>query len=498
MKNLKKFIIISLLSLFVFGCNDEEFLNEVPVSVLSTKSFFETDAQFKQAVNAAYTNLRVLAGDQSLGVGDGTFWAMGEMRSDNTTFQNNLTDQSGHRYWHLDQFIMNAQNEIVSVPWTQCYEGIGKCNAVMQYSAEKEYENKERYVAEVKFLRALYYFTLVKAFGDVPLVTELTNSYLGAFEGNKRVSKDLVYDQIVADLNDAKQNLPKSYPSGDWGRATEGAARTLLADVLMWRNSYGEAATELAAVLNSQQYSLLNDYSSVFAINNENNAEIVFSVQNIVGTFGLGSANMYRFTPWNAVKAYLPHAQILARTGMNIPTEDLMNSFEKGDKRLVMIDTSWVDEEFGTYHGNVVPFTKKFWEASHAVQTITGTDFPLIRYPHVLLMLAECYVRGGGGDPVALVNQVRQRAGLPILSSVTLDDIIHERRIEFNCEADRWWVLVRTGKAVEVMTAHGLMERANRPEVIRGSAYAKINILFPIPSSVLENDVTMEQNPEYK
>ena len=498
MKNLKNFIFIILLSLFVFGCNSEEFLNEIPVSVLSTKSFFETDAQFKQAANAAYTNLRVLAGDQSLGVGDGTFWAMGEMRSDNTTAQDNQTDQSGHRYWHLDQFIMNAQNEIVSVAWNECYQGIGKCNIVIKYSEEKEYDNKERYIAEVKYLRALYYFTLVKAFGDVPLVTEPATSYLGAFEGNKRVSKELVYDQIVADLNDAKQNLPKSYSSGDWGRATEGAARTLLAKVLMWRNNYTEAATELKAVMESQQYSLLDDYSSVFSINNENNAEIVFSVQFIVGTFGLGSANMYRFTPWNAVKTYLPQPQILARTGMNIPTEDLMNSFEKGDKRLVMIDTSWIDEEFGTYHGNIVPFTKKFWDPTHAVQTITGADFPLFRYPHVLLMLAECYSRGGGGDPVTLVNQVRQRAGLPVLSSVTVDDIIHERRIEFNCEADRWDVLVRTGKAVEVMTAHAIMEKANRPEVIRASAYPKINLLFPIPSSILENDVTMEQNPEYK
>jgi hypothetical protein len=112
---------------------------------------------------------------------------------------------------------------------------------------------RHKYLGEVKFLRALYYFTLVKAFGDVPLVTEPANSYSGAFEGNKRVSKELVFDQIVADLNDAKQSLPKNYPSTEWGRATEGAARTLLAKVLMWRGKYGEAATELKTVISSQQ-----------------------------------------------------------------------------------------------------------------------------------------------------------------------------------------------------------------------------------------------------
>jgi tetratricopeptide (TPR) repeat protein len=498
MKKIIKIIAVLYLSVIVFGCNEDDFLNEVPVSVMSTKSFFETSDQFKQATNAAYTNLRVLAGDQSLGTGDGTFWAMGEMRSDNTTFQHNTTDQSGHRYWHLDQFVMNANNELVSVPWNECYSGIGKCNIVIKYSEEKEYENKARYLGEVRFLRALYYFTLVKAFGDVPLVTEPASSYTGAFEGNKRVSKELVYDQIVADLNDAKQNLPKSYAATDWGRATEGAARTLLAKVLMWRGQYDEAATELEAVVSSQQYSLLGDYSSVFSINNENNAEIIFSVQFIVGTYGLGSANMYRFTPWNAEKKYLPHAQILARTGMNIPTEDLMNSFETGDIRLSMIDTSYIDEEFGTYHGNIVPFTKKFWDPNHAVQYIGGTDFPLFRYPHVLLMLAECYQREGGGDPLPLVNQVRQRAKLPTLGSVTLDDIIQERRIEFHCEADRWDVLVRTGKAEQVMQAHGAQEKTNRPTEITSVAFSKINLLFPIPTSVLENDPTMEQNPEYK
>lgn len=497
MKKVINYLMILVLSLFVLSCNDEDFLNEFPISNLSTKTFFKTPDQFEQAVNAAYSNLRVLAGDQSLGF-DGAFWSMGEMRSDNTTFQNNTTDQSGHRFWHLDQFIMNAQNEIVSTTWNHCYEGIGKCNTVILYSEEKEYDNKARYVGEAKFLRALYYFTLVKAFGDVPLVLKPATSYEEAFEGNKRVSKNSVYEQIIADLNEAKQNLPKSYSADQWGRATEGAARTLLAKVLMWCNRYNDAANELEIVMESQQYSLLDDYSAVFNINNENNAEIIFSVQFIEGTYGLGSANMYRFTPWNAGTKYIPHSQILARTGMNIPTEDLINSFENGDKRLAMIDTTYIDEEFGTYKGNIVPFTKKFWDPNHAVQYITGTDFPLLRYPHVLLMLAECYLREGGGDPLHLINEVRQRAGLPLLSFVTLDDIIHERRVEFHCEADRWDVLVRTGKAVEVMTAHGQQERANRPEVIRGQAYNKINLLFPIPASVLQNDPTMEQNPEYQ
>jgi starch-binding outer membrane protein, SusD/RagB family len=492
MKNIKIFYL--LIIILVFSCNEDDFLNEVPISTLSTNSFFETSDQFEQAVNAAYSNTRSLSANQ------GAFWIYGEMRSDNTTFQDNNENRAGHGIWYVDMFTISASSSTIKidqVTWNYCYEGIGKCNTVLQYSEEKDFENKDRYIAEAKFLRALYYFNLVHWFGDVPLVTKAATSYLEAFEGNKRVSVNQVYDLIVADLNDAKQNLPKTYSGSDQGRATEGAARTLLAKVLMWRNQYGDAASELEAVVNSQEYSVLGDYASVFDINNENNEEIVFSVQFIEGPYGLGNRLMYSFTPWNAGLRYLPFDQSGAITGMNIPTENLINSFEKGDLRLALIDTSFIDHKFGTYHDSIVPFTRKFWDPEHVEREVTGNDFPLFRYPHVLLMLAECYVREGGGDPVPLVNEVRERAGLPALSEVTLDDIIHERRVEFHCEADRWDVLVRTGKAIEVMTAHGQEERNKRPNVIRGEAYEKIKILFPIPISVLENDPSMQQNEEY-
>jgi hypothetical protein len=396
----------------------------------------------------------------------------------------------------MDEFVMNAQNDLVGVCWYRSYDGIGKCNAVIHYSTDKEYENRARYMAEAKFLRALYYFHLVRYFGDVPLVTKKVGTVNEAFEGNKRTSADQVYEQIISDLNDAKGNLPQSYTGSDQGRATEGAARTLLAKVLMWRGQYGDAATELEAVMNSGQYALLDDYASVFDYNNENNEEMVFSIQYIEGTYNLGSVFSYRFLPWNSENRYLPHAQYLARTGMQIPTEDLMESFEEGDLRKGMIDTSFVDQTTGTYHDSIVPFTRKFMHPGHAQRAITGANFPAFRYPHVLLMLAECYVREGGGDPLPLVNDVRERAGLDPLSSVTMDDIIHERRVEFHCEADRWDVLVRTGRAKDVMAAHGEWER-QRPN-IRDQAYQNIKLLFPIPSGVLELDPSMQQNPEYQ
>jgi starch-binding outer membrane protein, SusD/RagB family len=495
MKIYKFLISIVLVGFMIMGCEDE-FLSETPVSAISTLSFFQTESQFEQGVNAAYSDLRTLAGSSYNY--EGAFWIFGEMRSDNTTFQHNLTDQSGHRFWHLEQFIEDSGNEILSTAWNACYAGIGKCNIVLKYIEGADIGNKERYSGEVRFLRALYYFTLVRAFGDVPLLTRPATSYNEAFELNKRVSTNLVFDLIIEDLNFAKQNLPKSYSGNNVGRATEGAARTLLAQVLMHNQNYSDAIPELTAVMNSGTYELLDDYASVFSIANERNKEIIFAVQFIDGPYGLGGANMYRFLPWNSGVKLISHGQMTARTGMNIPSEDLIDSFEEGDKRRNMINFSYVDKQFGTYRDTIVPYTLKQMHPGHATQLVTGNDWPLMRYPLVLLKLAECYLRTGGGDPVPLVNQVRTRAGLAPLSSVTLEDIIHERRVEFFGENDRWHVLVRTGKVTEVMKAYGAGEIARRPDVATGRAFQTIKILYPIPASVLANDPTMEQNPEHR
>jgi starch-binding outer membrane protein, SusD/RagB family len=496
---MKKIKYILLLSIIFFACSEEEFLNEVPISSLSVKSFFKTSQQFEEAVTGAYTNLRPLyspGGSGGIGGWEGSAWSFAEVRSDNTTCQYNRIDQSAYDWWDLDQFLMASQNRILTPAWNNCYSGIGKCNTILYYIDEVEVDNKVRYVSEAKFLRAYYYFHLVRYFENIPLVTQKVETMEQAFELNEQVPKDQIYNQIVSDLNDAKTNLPKNYSGKDIGRATEGAARTLLAKVLMWRGQYGDAAIELEAVVSSNQYSLLDDYSSVFDINNENNEEIIFSIQFIEGPHGLGSVFMYSFLPYNSDRKYLPLQQNTARTGLNIPTEDLINSFEEGDDRKEMIDFSFIDPETAVYHDSIVPFTKKFMDHGHSQRLITGRDFPVFRYSHVLLMLAECYLREGSGDPLTLVNEVRNRAKLSNLTNVTLDDIIHERRVEFHCEADRWDVLVRTGIAKEVMQAHGETQKG-LPNVA-AKAYGNIKLYFPIPSSVIELDPKIEQNSEYK
>ncbi len=498
MKKIKIILLLTSFTLLFISCNDDEFLDEMPVSSVGLGSFYQTEDQFVQAVNGIYSYLMYFAGSNSSAMYYGSYWVLTELRSDNSTFQYNDTDNSGHPWHNIDKFVMASDNGITTSLWNMAYEAIGRCNYVISESEGKDFDLLDRCVAEAKFLRALFYFQLVRTFGDVPLITEPVTSYGQAWNSDVRVDKPKIYELINSDLNDAIAILPSGYSDSDLGRATSGAARTLQAKAYMWQENYTAAETELEAVISSGEYSLLPGYASVFDIDNENNDEIIFSVQYLEGNYDLESFFMYRFLPWNSGTSLLPLGQSVGRTGLNIPTTDLMNSFEPGDDRKNMIDTIYIDRSFGTYHDSIVPYTKKFMDPNHSIQYKTGNDFSVFRYPHVLLMLAECYVRTGGGDPLPLINQVRFRAKLPDLANVTLDDIMHERRVEFHCECDRWDVLTRFGKVKEVMIPHGKEEIALRPTFIESTAYQNIKILYPIPDAVIALNPDITQNEEYQ
>jgi len=485
MKKIIKFLSLGIL-IIVVGCDN--FLSEVPTDSLTANNFYDTESDFEYAVNSAYTNLQVLYGDHT-NYFNGSYWIFSEMRSDNSTFEKNETDQSSYPFNNLDMFTMQTSNAISTSCWNYTYTGIGKCNNVLYYIEDKDFDSKNRFIGEVKFLRALYYFHLVQYYGDVPLCTTKVESYADAFANDRRVSSDSIYAQIIEDLTFAKENLPSSYSSSEFGRATEGAARTLLADVYMWQKNYTGAITELEKV-QTLGYNLVPNYADVFDINNEQNSEVVFSVQYINGNSGLGSFFMYRFLPWDSGREFLTKDQYTARTGLNIPTTDLLNSFETGDLRKNMINTDYTD----TY-GTNIPYTTKFMDTDFSLRGVTGNDFPVYRYAKVLLMLAECDFREGSeSTALSLVNQIRNRAGSSDLTSVTLDDIINERRLEFFCEADRWDVLVRTGKAKEVIAAHGIRQKAERPVAVDADAYVTIKLLFPIPDDVIVLNPSIEQN----
>jgi hypothetical protein len=250
-------------------------------------------------------------------------------------------------------------------------------------------------------------------------------------------------------------------------------------------------------VISSGVYSLNANYADNFNVNTENGPESIFEIQYIEGTNGLGSDFIDTFIPWDYYDEDVTGYSIdnNAQNGWNIPTQDLVNAFEEGDERR---DASLIDFTSDEY-GIDLPFIKKFTGPKTAVKGITPNNFPVYRYADVYLMLAECLNEQGftgGGDAFKYLNLVRQRAGLEAKSAgndnpdlnVSSQDgfraaIAHERQVELAFENHRWFDLLRTGKAAEVMKAHAASERAYKNDSwqINSAAYSNIRLLFQYP-----------------
>jgi len=490
---MKKIIILLLFTALLSGCMDK-FLKVEPIDFLDGNKFYQTEAQFDLAVNGAYSNLRSLYA--------GSMWSMGEMRSDNTTYQYNADDRSGADNEQIDEFRMNATSGTSSDCWSTSYNAIAKCNTILNRISEKTFEKKDRFIGEAHFLRAFYYFNLVRFFGGVPLITKEVSSSSEAFDLDVRASVDDVYKLIISDLEVAVKNLPVSCNASELGRATQGAANAVLAEVYMTLHQFDKAIPKLQSIISSGKYILLPDYASVFDINNENNAESIFEIQYIEGTSGQYSNFMYTFVPYNSGTEIIPNGVDAGTgSGWNIPTQDMLDAYEKGDlRKAASLDTTFIDPN----NEKMVPYIIKY-SSTHASRYETGNNFPAIRYADVLLMMAECLnetAYSANGQAATLINQVRSRAGLqPSMNLSSQADfrtaIAHERQVELAFEDHRWFDLLRTGKAKEVMAAHGEREKSLKPETVSSSSYSTIKLLYPIPSYQIQINPKLKQNEEY-
>jgi hypothetical protein len=334
-------------------------------------------------------------------------------------------------------------------------------------------------------------------FGDAPLVLTEAQSVADAFKVATKSPVAKVYTQIIADAQTAIDKLPVKYIADtDKGRVTKGTAETMLAEVYMTQKKFDLAIPLLRAVIASGAYSLNADYADNFDIHKENGPESIFEIQYIEGPNGLGSDFVDTFIPWDYYDTDITGYEIAngAQNGWNIPTQDLVNAYEEGDKRRDASLTDFTSDEYGID----LPFIKKY-QSIGAVKGITGNNFPVYRYADVYLMLAECLNEqgfAGGGDAFKYLNLVRERAGLepksagndnPDLNVSSQDGfraaIAHERQVELAFENHRWFDLLRTGKAVEVMKAHAASERAYKNDSwqINSAAYSNIRLLFQYP-----------------
>lgn len=469
MKFYKYLLFIAITSLALSACEDN--LDLSPITDRAASNFYSNEAEIESAITGVYAQLQnpALYGLDLIGVGE----IPGE-----DAFEE-IAANDGGRFGQLDDFSTNAGNDLVADIWRESYQGIQRANVVLNRIDAIDYEDnalKTTRIGEVKFIRALLYFNLVRLYGDVPLVVEETANPSDFF-GQGRTAAATVYAQIEADLNDAIQNLPTGKSSG---RPAKGAAQALLADVQMNQGKYSEAVTNLAAVVNSGQYSLVSSTAGIFGSANEGNNEVVFEVQFTSGLDGNSEGS-------RAASQFRPSGTTANAKGHNLPSTAFVNSFETGDTR--KDDYIGLDAAANPFY-----FSTKYEVSSTGVND-GGSDYYVIRYADVLLKYAEALNQTGSTtDAATHLNMVRNRAGLGNTTATTqsqmADAIEMERRYEFIGEGHRWFDLKRTGKAVNTMNA---WFTANNINVTINDN----NLLLPIPQSQIDTDPAITQNTGY-
>jgi hypothetical protein len=492
---MKKTIILTtwLIGSVLTSCQDK-FLEVVPETQLSSATFFKTEGDFQQAVNGAYVPLRAIV--------NGPAYLLGEMHSDNTYYFRNILFGATEQQENIADFSIPTANGVttnvhVTNQYRFDYQIIARTNEILSRIDKVEFnaDTKNHLKGEALFLRAYAYFELVRYFGKAPL--HLTPATGREDAAQPLASEAELYTQIEKDASEAAQLLPlksKQEP----GRATSGAAKTLLANAYIVQKKWAQAETLLKEVVNSNEYALMPEYADAFSgtTDNKNNIESVFEVQFMEGSAGYNGSIIYNFLPRPITADELrpitgtgSTAQPLSGEGNNAPTPDIIAAYEPGDERKDA-SIAYVTLSGSLRENKVYPYIKKFAKP-HAVHGNTGNNWPIYRYSEVLLFLAEALnEQGKNGEAELYLNQVRNRAGLPNFQGGDLRQAIYqERRVELAFENKRWFDLVRTGRVVEVITAYGNRVKSNPQDyyypsgaVPPNNAFTNLDLYYGLPA----------------
>jgi hypothetical protein len=496
------------------GC--DSFLERNPQDFTSADEFYSNPDEVEQGVGGIYGEV------QQVYDATGSFWAAAEMRSDNTDFQFNATDRGNDVLEAFDRLnISGPGNLVVENLWFGIYQGVSQANTVLNRIEGVRFNDqtrKDQLRGEAQFLRGLLYYHLIQLWGrgeqGVPLVTSEVRTAGGAF--SERASTSAVYDQIITDAQNAIENLPPASPNdGDATRATEPAARMLLASARMARGNYEDAVGPLRTVVDDSGHMLLEDYADVFDPDNKGNAEMIFSIGYDPSAGGGSEASswIYRFAPFNSgtdLVYGLGDGISPSGAGFNIPTPGLIGDFVDGSERATASIGYYENPDntnFPVAITDSIPYIEKF-RHPFSQQERTRENWPVYRFAEAKLLLAEALLQSGGSatDAETQVNDVRQRVdGLSAISGVTLQDVYREQRVELAFENKRWYQLKRrndnSGNApsgLQVMQDHAEDQLARLPaSVLSGGAYQDVQAFrfaLPIPArEVRLNDLQQTQ-----
>lgn len=497
----KIFIGFVALMLMSTAC-DDGFLTQNPPAQISSSTFWQSEDDLTMGLAGCY-NWLVTGGD-----GFGALSMPWATLSDNAwarSASNFNTIASGQ--------IESTSGGIVSAAYSNYYQAIATCNNFIENapSVDIAEEDLNQYLAEARFIRAYYYFRLVRLYGGVPLLEE-SLSYQDIQEADiQRSSAEQVVQAIHEDLDFAIQHLPdEQYVS----HAVKGSALGLKTRVYLYQQNYGDAATTAKQIIDSQTFELADSYQGLFLKPSQNNnPEIMFSAR-------YQFPNLYSSLDYHIGWDQWEHVQPIqdlidayeCKDGLTVENSPICNSanpYENRDPRLRMTNyvegDPWVYGENGTFQpdqdGNNQTgyLPKKYLDTSRApynYETRSNQDWVILRYADVLLMYAEAQNEVSGPDQSVYdaVNAVRNRVDMPDLpqnlsKSEMRQRIRNERRVELALEGQRYFDLKRWGIAEEVLSS--IVDPGGDNRVFTEKHY-----LWPIPQSEIDK-TGLEQNPGY-
>jgi hypothetical protein len=484
------FCALSLLA----SCN---FLDKAPLTTLTPNKFFTSATDAEASLTAMYDALQ-----GSGGVGQDLI-VMGEMPSDNCTSTNGDVNA-------LEKIIWVSTTSQVNNVYRDAYIGVNRANIVLKYvpTVNMDTVRRRQITGEARFIRALSYFNLVRAYGGVPLRLTPVEGSTAEEVNLARSTSDQVYAQVVADLTAAAAQMPISNPN----RATQNSANALLARVQLTQRNWAAAQAAAQKVIGGGAL-LSSSFNLLYPAENKS-AESLFEVQ------FAGNADSGNLLPDEILPSPLA---TYSYPKFNIPTAELIsyadtvndqrwayagNVTAASGKTIGRSHVSYLDSKPGANGNNndAGPFVYKWRSIGNGFNSVDNTY--VLRYAEVLLNYAEASneQNGPNGDALAKLNQVRQRAGLAALTAASpqaltkqtlRDEIDRQRRLEMAFEGERWFDLLRYAR--QTIADGGVRHAVTALDIIqqqRGSRDVNY-LLFPIPQNELYTNPLVQQNPGF-
>ncbi|WP_147676362.1 RagB/SusD family nutrient uptake outer membrane protein [Algibacter pacificus] len=499
---IKKSLYMQLLVVFLATSCSETFLEVDPKGTTLEENYYTNEAEAYAGLVAVYDAI----GKQSRGFenmivllnsGSDDHYAGGGSSSDGSQLQ------------VFSNYTISESNVATSY-WSDFYQGIFRANTLLEKLPNVDMDDvkKARFTAETKALRAIYYFELVRLFGNIPLITAPLST--DEFYAVQQANPSDVYTQIETDLIDALANLPITLDlATEAGRLTKGAAKALLGKVYLYQGKNAEAVAQFQEVNGTPGtksiygYKLLDNFSDLWLVGNNYNTESILEIAHTSesnadwGNWGWGNDEGNTLNVMVGPRGYVRSAgstapDYAAGWGYSIITQSLVDAME-GDPRFnatieniqAYVETGEVELEEGYQYTGY--YLKKFMPLNSNVSTGGGASALNYEQHTYMIRLADTYLMEAealgatGARAQALLDAVRARVGLPSIP-VSIDNVLKERRLELAGEGHRWYDLVRTGKAATVLASRGFIAGKNE--------------ILPIPLTELENTLLI-QNPKY-